>query len=56
MREHVHILISPMLNETVIHEEIVPVSEKRRVVDYYVENGWDVLVIDDEEVCGARQQ
>lgn len=56
MQKHVHILISPKLNANIIHEEVVPVVHERRVVAYYVEKGWDVLAINDDEVCGARQQ
>lgn len=56
MRPHVHILISPLLNPTIVHEEVVPDTyHKNRVVEYYTERGWDVLVIPDEEVCGITE-
>lgn len=52
-RPHVHILISPLKNPNIVYEEVVPDTyHKQRVVDYYTEAGWDVLVVPDEEVCG----
>lgn len=54
MAGHVHILISPLLNPGLTYEEVVPDTyHKHQVVEYYTEQGWDVLVIPDEEVCGA---
>lgn len=56
MAGHVHILISPLRNPSLTHEEIVPDTKHnvRKVVDFYTKEGWDVLVIPDEEVCGAK--